>query len=169
MAVLMVIFAFLVLAGIVFISIKISNLKARATQHILKNTGISSSELGSQYDNQMSQINLKRFLNDHPNYTEESFNQLANQYINSILQRYPRSEFEPYVCEKMQKDQKIDQIKAMQIKRINLESYMGKAMTICAVYSDNRDEYLLDLLCRIEDNTIFVREYHIRRGRMIGF
>ncbi len=51
----------LIFGGFIFISIKISNLKYRARQHILKNSGISSSDLTAGFTNSFEKKHLQVF------------------------------------------------------------------------------------------------------------
>lgn len=75
----------LFVAGLIFINIKISNLKERAKQQVLKNTGISSSDINAGISNSFEKKYLQNFLADHPNYTEESVKELFKSYTIQIL------------------------------------------------------------------------------------
>lgn len=158
----------LVIVVITFISIKLSNFKYRAKQEILKGTGISSSEINSGITGTFEKKHLGSFLNEHPNYTEESIKELIKQYATSIISKDSISEFSEEVCKKMQKDSKIEKLQSMQFKRINITGYNSQRLNAMAVYTDNKDEYNMYLIFNILGNEIQLMKYQISKGSVVG-
>lgn len=159
----------LIIAAIVFINIKISNFKYRAKQEVLKGTGISSSEINTGLTNAFEKKYLNKFLDEHSNYTEESFKEFIKQYATSLINKEPINEFNENVCTKMQKDSKLEKLQTMQFKRINITKYNGKNLVVMAVYTDNRDEYNMYLVFDIIGEKMQLIRYQISKGVVVGF
>lgn len=159
----------LIIAAIVFINIKISNFKYRAKQEVLKGTGISSSEINTGLTNTFEKKYLNKFLDEHSNYTEESFKEFIKQYATSLINKEPTNEFNENVCTKMQKDSKLEKLQTMQFKRINITKYNGKNLVVMAVYTDNRDEYNMYLVFDIIGEKMQLIRYQISKGVVVGF
>lgn len=159
----------LVIVGFIFINIKINNLKYRAGQQMLKNTGISSSEISAGITGSFEKKYLQSFLQDHPNYTEESIKALLKQYTVQIINRNSINEFSQAVYEKIQNDSKIDKIQMMEFKRANINYYGESKLKAVVVYTDNRDEYDIFLTCSILGDRIQLDEYRIGKGAVVGF
>lgn len=165
--VLLIIVLFIV--GFIFINIKISNLKYRAKQHILKDTGASSSDIGATITTGFEKKHLERFLEENTNFTEESIKDLLKEYTVQLINRNSIDEFSETINEKMQKDSKLEKIKNMQFRRVNIMSYGNSKLNAVVVYTDNRDEYNIYLICDVIDNKIKLDKYRISKGAVIGF
>ncbi len=165
--ILLIFLAFVV--GLIFIIIKLNDLKYRATQQILKNTGISSSDINAEFSNGFEKRHLHKFLDEHPNFTEESLKDILKQYSIQILNRHSINEFSQEVYEKMQKDSKIDKVQSMEFKRVNINSYADETLKAIVIYTDNRDEYNMFLNCSILGNNIRLNKYQISKGEVVGF
>ena len=159
--------AFWVIA--IFISIKVSELKNRASQHILKNSGFSSSEINAGISDSFEKKHLQNFLAEHSNYTEETIKDLLKQYTVQIFNKQQINEFSQKVYEKMQSDKKIDKIREMEFKRTNIYYYGNSKLNAVVIYADSRDEYEIHLYCSVLGDRIQVDRYQIAKGQAIGF
>ena len=159
----------LFLALLVFISIKISNFKYRATQHILKNTGISQSDITAGINSGFEKKYLEKFLEEHASYTDESIKDLFKQYTVQIFNRNAIPEFGEKVCEKMQTDSKLDKLKDMEFRRANISYYSNSKLGAMIIYTDGKDEYNVTLSCNIMEEKIQVEKYQINKGAVVGF
>ena len=164
---------FLLLVGVIVIyavvSIKIGNLKYRAKQQILRNTGASSANISATIDEGIETKQMEKLLKDYPNFTEENIKTILKQYSVKLIQRNRISEFSEDVCEKMQKDSKLEKMMNMIFKRINIKNYRDSFFIATIIYTDNRDEYNLDLYCNIVDDKIIVQKYSCSKGQVLGF
>lgn len=164
-----VIIFFLILAGIIFISIKISNLKHRATQHILKNTCISSSDITSGINSGFEKKYLEKFLQEHSNYTEDSIKDLLKQFAEQIINGNLIAEFDEKVCEKIKTDTKLDKMQKMEFRRTHIAYYRESKLGGIVVYTDGKDEYDMHINCNILEESIRVEKYQINKGAVVGF
>ena len=139
-----------IFAGFVFVAVKMANLRERATQHILKGTGISQSDINSGIQGSFEKKQLQTFLNSNPNYTEESVKALLKNYASNIFNKNPMPEFSAEVTEKMQNDSK------------------NKLMATI-VYTDDKDEYEIYMICNVNNDKIQVEKYRIQKGAVVGF
>lgn len=163
---------FLIIVVIVvmaIISIVTSNFKYRAKQHVLKNTGASSSDISAGINGAFEKKSLQKLLTDYPNFTEESIKELLKQYTEQIFNRNSMSEFSQTVCEKMQKDNKLDAMKNMEYRRTNINYYKDSIFSAIVVYTDGKDEYNVNLQCSISGDKIQINKYQIARGAVVGF
>ena len=69
----------------------------------------------------------------------------------------------------MKKDSKLEKLKNMQFKRVNIMSYTNSKLNALAVYTDGRDEYNIYLMCDVINNKIRLDKYRINKGEVIGF
>lgn len=164
-----VIIVILFFAITIFITIKIANLKARAKQHLLKNTGFSYADVSGKVAGAMDDTKAKKFLNVHPEYTLESLKDLIKDYTTQMINRTAIKELSPKVVEKMQKDSKLDKIATMELKRVNISASNEKYLSGRAVYTDNRDEYEFELSMSYTESGFIVERYYIYRGAEVGF
>ena len=153
----------------VFINIKINNFKDRAQQEILKNTGISSSNINEKLTNNLEKKYLEKFLEEHSEYTEESIKELLKQYSIQLFNKSLTNEFSQDVQEKIKNDSKLDKMQNMEFKRANINYYGNPRLNAIVVFTDNRDEYNVFLNCNIVDNKIQVSKYQITKGAVVGF
>lgn len=165
--VLLVIILFVI--GFVFINIKINSLKHRAKQQVLKNTGISSSDINASISENFEKKHLQKFLDEHPNYTEKSIKELLQNYTVQIFNRNSINEFSQSVYEKMQKDSKLEKLQSMKFRRTNINYYSNSKLGAIVVYTDNRDEYNVYLTCSILGERIQLDKYQISKGAVVGF
>ncbi len=166
----LIFFVFLVfIVGAIFINVKMSNLKYRASQQILKNTGISSSDINAGITGSLEKKHLQKFLAEHPNFTEDSVKELLKEYTFQIFNRNIINEFSQEVCNKMQKDSKLDKMQTMEFKRTNINYYGNSRLNAIFVVTDNKDEYNVNLTCSISDDKIQVESYRITEGAVLGF
>ena len=159
----------LILGVFIFVSIKINNLKYRAKQQILKNTGISSSDINRGMSSAFEKKHLERFINEHSNYTEESLKEELKQYTNQLINKNLVNEFSDKIHEKIQKDAKLEKLQKMEFKRINISYYNDSKLCATAIYTDNRDEYEINITCNILEDKIQVDDYRISKGAVVGF
>ena len=159
----------LIFGGFIFISIKISNLKYRARQHILKDSGISSSDITAGITGSFEKKHLQNFLQEHSNFTEESIKDLLKQYSIQIFNRNSINEFSQTVYEKMQKDSKLEKMQNMQFRRANITYYGNSKLNATVVFTDNKDEYNVYLICSILGDRIQLDKYQIAKGAVVGF
>lgn len=167
--ILMLIIALVILIIYVFINAKIGNLKYRAKQQILQNTGISSAEIKAGITDSVEKKYLEKFLEEHTSFTEESIKELLKQYTAQIFNRNQINTFSQAVYEKMQNDSKIDKMQNMEFKRTNIEYYGNSKLNAVVVYTDNKDEYEVHLTCNITEEKIQLDKYQISKGAVIGF
>ena len=158
-----------VIALFIFINVKISNFKYRAKQQVLKNTGISSSDINAGITGSFEKKHMEKFLSEHPEFTEESIKDLLKQYTVQIFNRNSINEFSQSVYEKMQKDSKLEKMQTMEFRRANINYYGNQQLNAIVVYTDNRDEYNVYLNCSILGNRIQLDKYQISKGAVVGF
>ena len=158
-----------VIALFIFINVKISNFKYRAKQQVLKNTGISSSDINAGITGSFEKKHMEKFLSEHPEFTEESNKDLLKQYTVQIFNRNSINEFSQSVYEKMQKDSKLEKMQTMEFRRANINYYGNQKLNAIVVYTDNRDEYNVYLNCSILGNRIQLDKYQISKGAVVGF
>ena len=159
----------LIFAGFIFINIKMENLKYRAKQQILKNTGISSSDINAEITGNFEKKYLQKFLEEYPSFTEESIKDLLRQYTIDIFDKNSINEFSQTVYEKIQKDSKLAKMKTMEFRRTNINYYGNSKLNAIVVYTDNKDEYNVYLNCSILADKIQLDKYQISKGAVIGF
>lgn len=158
----------LLFVGFIFVNIKINNLKYRAKQHILKDTGISSADINATINSGVEKKQLQKFLEDNTDFTEESIKDLLKEYTVQLINRNSIDEFSETTNEKMQKDSKLEKIKNMQFRRVNIMNYGNSKLNAVVVYTDNRDEYNIYLICDVIDNKIKLDKYRISKGAVVG-
>lgn len=158
-----------IFALFIFISMKIGNLKYRARQHILKGSGISSSDISAGITSSFEKKHLQNFLTEHQNFTEESIKDLLKQYTIQIFNRNSINEFSQAVYEKMQKDSKLEEMRNMEYRRTNITYYGNSKLNATVVFTDNKDEYNVYLSCSILGDRIQLDTYQIAKGAVVGF
>ncbi len=159
----------LFLVGFIFISTKLGDLTHRAKQQVLKNTGFSSSEIQSSVIGSVEKRHLKKFLEDHANFTEESIRDLLRKYATHLLNRDSINEFTQTVYEKMQSDSKIEKMQNMEFKSASINYYSNTKLNAIVIYTDNKDEYDIYLYCSVLGDRIQLDKYQISKGAAVGF
>ena len=71
--------------------------------------------------------------------------------------------------EKMQKDSKLDKMREMSFVRTNISYYGKSKLNAIVVYTDNKDEYNVYLVCSILGEKIQLDTYRISKGAVVGF
>ena len=158
-----------IFAIFIFVNIKISNFKYRAKQQLLRNTGISNSDINSNINESIEKKHLQNFLSENNTYTEESIKELLKKCAINLLQKNVIPEFTQDVCEKIQRDSKLDKLKDTEFKKVFINHYKNLKLTANVVFSDNRDEYNIALNCTVTENNIQVYNYMIIKGAVLGF
>lgn len=156
-------------AGLIFINIKINDLKYRAKQQVLRNTGISSSDINATISSGFEKGHLERLMKDYPSFTGESIKEILGKYAGHILNRDSINEFSQTVYEKMQKDSKIDKLQTMEFKRTGINYYANSKLRAVVIYTDNKDEYNVYLDCSILGERVQLDKYQIMKGEALGF
>ncbi len=151
------------------IVIAISNLKYRATQHILKDTGLSSSDINANVIGSFEKKHLQKFLEENPSYTEESIKELLKQYVVQMISKNPIEGFSQQVSEKIQNDSKLEKLQNMQFRRVNVSRYTAPRLGALVVYADNRNEYNIYLNCSLVNGKVQLDQYTISKGAVVGF
>lgn len=158
-----------ILGGIIFIQIKISNLEHRATQHILKDTAISESSINKSIYQGFEEKHLEKFLQENPNYTEETIKQLLKEYSVKLINKQTTNNFSSEIYEKIQNDNKLTKMQNMYFKHINITRYQEQKLNAIVTYTDNKDEYNIVLFCKITENGIIIEKYRTEKGAVVGF
>ena len=164
---------FLIIIGIfvafIYVNVKIQNLKGRAIKQVFRNNGVSFN-LNEEISKGFEKSGLKKFLEDNSTFTEESIKEILQQYINKIIEKNSISEFSEGVCQKMQNDSKIEKLKNMQFVRVNITQYNSNTKKLVGnvVYTDNRDEYNVFLICNVMGEKIKLENYRINKGEELG-
>lgn len=159
----------IILVLFVFVNIKLNNFKERAKQEILKNTGLSSSDISTGVTNSVEKKHLENFLREHPEYTEESIRELLKEYSIKLFNKNLTDEFSEELKDKAISDSKLDKMQAMEFKRANINYYGNSKLNTIVVFTNNRDEYNVYLYCNIIDGKIQVNKYQITKGAVVGF
>ncbi len=164
---------FLIIVGVIalfiFINVKINNFKYRAKQQVLKNTGISSSDINAGITSNFEKKHMEKFLTEHPEFTEETIKDLLKQYTVQLFNKNSINEFSQTVYEKMQKDSKLERMQTMEFRRTNINYYSNEKLNAIVVYTDNKDEYNVYLNCSVLGNKIQLDKYQISKGAVVGF
>ena len=159
----------LIVVGYIFIQVKISNLKYRAKQHVLKDTGLSASSLNKKFNSSLEKKKLEKFLSEHPNYTEEILKNKLQQYASELFNKNLISEFNENLYSKIQKDNKLEKFKTTTYQYASILRYDGEKLNAIMVYSDGRDEHNTTLYCILNGDEIQLDNYMISKGNEIGF
>lgn len=165
----LIVIIIIVIVGFVFISKKMGDFEYRAKQEILKGTGISNSNINAKVNEGIEKKRLAKFLEEHPEYTEESIKDLFKDYMEKVIKKAPSDDFTPELNEKIQKDTKLDKLQTMNFVRVNVNYYTGSKVAAIIVYADNKDEYNIYLTCAILEEKLQLEKYQIQKGAVIGF
>ena len=57
----------------------------------------------------------------------------------------------------------------MQFRRTNINYYANSKLEATVIYTNNRDEYEVYLICNIQDGKIKLEKYKISKGAVVGF
>ncbi len=124
------------LAGLIFISTKISNLKSRVTQSVLKGTGFSNSEIISKVSNFTESKHLPEVLKEHPEYTVDSLKKELEEYATQLVSKNPSSIFTEDICQKCINDKKLTELQSMSYKSLNILGYRNNDIYVGFTYTD---------------------------------
>ncbi len=164
-----IIIAIILFAIYMFIGVKVDRLKYRATQHVLKDTPFNSANIDATMEGAIGGEIVKKFLTDFPNYTEEILFQLVRQCAESIRNKTVMEIMSEKVRQKMETDKKIEILIQKQYKRMSVSAYGRGRLNVLVTYADTRDEYDLSLFFKTQENTLWLDEYVIQKGNMLGF
>lgn len=164
-----IILIIVIFAVVMFITIKVENIKKRAVETMLKDTPLSASNRSNFRSSAQESMFMKNFLDKHPEYTEESFKELIKNYVYQIINKNVIPEMEEKVITKMQNDNKLDKLLNMEFVRANLVAYVNNSLTGAVTFSDGKDEYELDICIKEEENQFKIINYGIEKGIELGF
>lgn len=157
--------------GIVFLRIKINKAKYRAQQTILNKAGLGHSNMISVTDDVMEKGKLKKFLENHPTYTEESIKQLIKDFAMEIVNQNLIHSAEQKVRDELINDTKITRYSNMQIVGCSINGYNENAGLFMAkvTFSNNKDEYMMFLRFKLSGDKIILTKYQMQKGAVVGF
>ena len=157
--------------GLIILRIKLNKAKYRAKQTILGKAGLGQSNMNSVTDDVMEKGKLKKFLENHPTYTEDSIKQLIKDFAIEIVSKNLTHSADQKVVEKLSNDSKISRFSNMQIVRCSINGYNEKAGLFMAkvTFTDNRDEYLMFLGFQLSGDELTLTKYQVQKGAVVGF
>ena len=158
-----------IFAGFIFLSTKINNLKYRAKQQVLKNTGISSSNINSSVTDMVEKRHMESFLKEHSDYTEDSIRAVLRQYSDNLISKSLMDSFGEKVKEKKPNGSKLDKLSSMNFVKASINFYKADKLNAINVYSDGRDEYNIYLYFDIINNNFVLQKYQVAKGAVVGF
>lgn len=164
-----IILFFAIFAVIIFIAVKVDNIKRRAVETMLKDTPLSASNRSNFRSSAQESMFMKNFLDKHPEYTEESLKELIKNYADQIINKNVIPEMEEKVTTKMQNDNKLDKLLNMEFVRTNLVAYINDCFTGTATFSDGKDEYELNICIQEKEKQFKIVSYRIGKGIELGF
>lgn len=164
-----IILFFAIFAVIIFIAVKVDNIKRRAVETMLKDTPLSASNRSNFRSSAQESMFMKNFLDKHPEYTEESLKELIKNYADQIINKNVIPEMEEKVTTKMQNDNKLDKLLNMEFVRTNLVAYINDCFTGTATFSDGKDEYELNICIQEKEKQLKIVSYRIGKGIELGF
>ncbi len=155
----------------IIISNKINNARYRAKQTILGKAGIGNSNIISATDSAMEKGKLKKFLENHPTYTEDSIKQLIKDFAVEITHQNLTHSAEQKIIDKLSNDSKITKYSNMQIVGCSINGYNENARLFMAkvTFSDNRDEYMMFLRFQLSGDELILTKYQMQKGVAVGF
>ena len=156
-------------AILIFIAVKVDNIKRRAVETMLKDTPLSASNRSNFRSSAQESMFMKNFLDKHPEYTEESLKELIKNYADQIINKNVIPEMEEKVTTKMQNDNKLDKLLNMEFVRTNLVAYINDCFTGTATFSDGKDEYELNICIQEKEKQLKIVSYRIGKGIELGF
>ncbi len=159
----------LLMVGFCIISTKVSNMSYKDEQSIPKYSPISTCNINDVIAGRMDKKTVEKFLVENPMYTEQSIKERMYGLSIMIVQRMPSHELTEKVLRKIQKDSKLDIIKRMALKHIDLAYYHQSHLVTYLTYTDNRDEYCFSIDCNLQGQSITVNKYSIYKGAVVGF
>ena len=112
--------------GLIFIRTKMNNMKYRAKQTILNKAGIGNANINSVTDDLLEKGKLKKFLENHPAYTEESLKQHIKDIAQEIVNQNLTHPADDKVLEKIAKDQRLARFAKMQMVGCSLVGYVER-------------------------------------------
>ena len=163
---------FIVIIGVgLFLKFKLNNARYRAKQTVLNKVGLGQSNVVAATDNAMEKGKMKRFLENHPQYTEDSIKQVIKDFAMEVVNGNLTHSADEKVIEKLANDSKIRKYAGMQIVGCTLYGYNEKAGLFVGkvTLSDNKDEYMLFLRFQLEGDELRLTKYQIQTGAVVGF
>lgn len=151
----------------IVISIKIGNLKYKVTQTILKDTGLSTSNINTSMTTTLESKHLKNFLQENPEHTEDSIKELIQELAIKLVKKDITEEFSDF-SESINKDKKLEKFKGLNLLRTNISYYSKSKLGTVAVFTDNRDEYTLAIYYSINNGNLKLTRYQHAGKMMLG-
>ena len=157
--------------GIIFLRGKINKTVYRAKQTVLNKAGIGDSNIDAMADGILDQGKMKKFLENHPAYTEESIKELIKEICIEVANRNLTHRADSKVTEKLATDSKITKYANMDVKRCNVTAYNEKAGLFIAkaILSDGKDEYWMFLTFQLSGDELTLTKYQMQKGAVVGF
>ena len=155
---------------VAFVGVKVNNLKTRAKNHILKNTGLSDSEISATAYGALGKRYLGKIVADHPSFTEDSVKETAIGFAQDIMNKNSNPAFSDKVVEKMGRgNEKLEKMKSMEFSRVDVPMYMNNMFSALVIYNDKKDEYMINMQCKFNGEEIKVNSFDVSKGSSIGF
>ncbi len=166
----MVIFIVFIVVMIFLIS-KVNKFKYRAKQTVLTKAGIGSSQVGAMADGLVEKRQLKKFLENHPTFTEESFKQEIKNIAQEIANKNVMHPADDKVLNKIANDGKLEKYSNMNIVGCSIVGYVERNgyLTTKATFSDGRDEYMMFIYFNISSGEFRITKYGLQKGAVVGF
>ena len=114
---------------------------------------------------------MKKFLENHPTYTEESIKELLKSFATEIVNKNLTHSAEQKVIDKLANDNKISKYADMDIVRCNIHGYNEKAGLFMAkvTLTNGRDQYMMFLQFNLVGDELTLVKYQVQRGDVVGF
>ena len=170
MGILVFIIVVAIVIGLIFLNVKMSNLKYRAKQSVLNKVGVGQSNMVSTTDDLIEKGKLKKFLENHPTYTEDSIKQTLKDIALEIVNKNLTHSADPKVIEKLSNDVKITKYSNMQIVGCSINGYNENAGLFMAkvTFTDSRDEYMMFLRFQLSKDELILTKYQVQKGAVVG-
>ncbi|CDA16928.1 MAG: hypothetical protein U0O04_07065 [Clostridia bacterium] len=157
--------------GVFLIKRKIDQLKYRARESVYNKVGLGDSQITSVTDEMVEKGKMKKFLENHPTYTEESIKELLKSFATEIVNKNLTHSAEQKVIDKLANDNKISKYADMDIVRCNIHGYNEKAGLFMAkvTLTNGRDQYMMFLQFNLVGDELTLVKYQVQRGDVVGF
>lgn len=158
-----------ILAPIIFISIKINNFKYRVGQHVLGKVGFGAADVNAKINDIQEDQVIDNFLKVYTTYNEQMVKNTIQQISNSILNNQNNGLISNDVLDKMNTNQMLAGIRGMSFVRSNLLAFRSPdKLSALSVYTDGRDEYQIMMFLSIQNSNWFVEKIDVMRGMIKG-
>ena len=106
--------------GVFLIKRKIDQLKYRARESVYNKVGLGDSQITSVTDEMVEKGKTKKFLENHPTYTEESIKELLKSFATEIVNKNLTHSAEQKVIDKLANDNKISKYALLIVVCLNV-------------------------------------------------